>query len=110
MGHGCDDESNPVHRPMEQAMFVAQDNQLALLDRSKTAAIDPATMPPAPSAVIKLLNQGVHSTHFLFQEDGPIREVETWSPPRVSDIRTLEEVRDRLRNLRVALDSPPPGE
>jgi len=95
---------------MEQAMLVAQNNQLAPLDRSKTATIDPATMPPATSAVIKLLNRGVRSTHFLFPDDGPTREVEIWSPPCVSDIRTLEEVRDRLRNLRLALDPAPPGE
>jgi hypothetical protein len=95
---------------MEQKMLVAQNKQLASLDRTKAAAIDPATMPPATSAVIKLLKEGVRSTHFLFPENGPIRETETWLPPFVTDTRTLEEVRDRLRNLHIALDPAPPGE
>jgi hypothetical protein len=95
---------------MEQAMLVAQNKQVAPLERPKTAAIDSTTMPPATPAVTKLLKEGVQSTHFLFPENGPIREVETWLPPRVTNPRTLEEVGDRLRHLAIALDPAPSGE
>jgi hypothetical protein len=91
-------------------MHVAQNQQLAPLDRPKTAAIDPATMPPATSAVTRLLKEGVQSTRLLFPENRPTRGVETWLPPRVTDLRMLEEVRDRLRNLTIALDPAPPGD
>jgi hypothetical protein len=95
---------------MEQKMHVAQKQPLAPLDRPKTAAIDPATMPPATPAVTKLLKGGVRSTRLLFPENGPAREVETWLPPHVTDLRILVEVRNRLRNLAIALDPAPPGD
>jgi len=91
-------------------MLVAQNQQFAPLDRPKAAAIDLATMPPATAAVTKLLREGVRSTRLLFPENGPTREVETWLPPRVTDLRLLEDVRDRLRNLAIALDPAPPGD
>jgi hypothetical protein len=95
---------------MEQTMLVAQNHQLAPPGRPKTAAIDPATMPPATPAVTTLLKAGVRSTRLLFPENGPTRKVETWLPPRVTDLRMIEEVRDRLRNLTIALDPAPPGD
>jgi hypothetical protein len=91
-------------------MLVAQNHQLAPLDRPKASVSDPATMPPATPAVTKVLKEGVRSTRLLFPENGPTREVEAWLPPRVTDIRVLEEVRDRLRNLAIALDPAPPGD
>ncbi len=91
-------------------MPVAQNLQLAPLDQSETAIIDPATMPPPTLAVTKLLKEGVRSTRLLFPENGPTREVETWLPPCVTDLRTLDEVRDRLRNVAIALDPAPPGD
>ncbi len=91
-------------------MAVAQHQQLSPLDSPKAVAINPATMPPATPAVTKLLKVGVRSTHFLFPENGPTREVETWVPPRVTDLQMLEEVRDRLRNLAIALSPAPPGD
>jgi hypothetical protein len=95
---------------MEQIMPVVQNQQLAPLDRPETAAIDPATMPPPTPAVTNLLKGGVRSTRLLFPENGPTREVETWLPLRVTDLRTLEEVRDRLCNVAIALDPAPPGD
>lgn len=89
-------------------MLVAQDQQSAPLD--SPTAVGPATMPPATPAVIRLLKEGVRSTHFLFPENGPTREVETWVPPRVTDRQMLEEVRDRIQNLAIALRPAPSGD
>ncbi len=91
-------------------MLVAQNQQLAPLDSPKAVAINPATMPPATPAVIRLLKEGIRSTHFLFPENGPTREVEIWVPPRVEDLQMREEVRDRLRNLAIALNPAPSGD
>ncbi len=91
-------------------MLVAQNQQSQPLDRAKTAVIDPATMPPATPAVTELLKEGVRSTRLLFPENGPTREVQTWLPPHVTDLRVLEEVRDRLCNLSIALDPAPSGD
>ena len=91
-------------------MLVAQNKQVVPLERPNAAAIDPSTKPAATPAVIRLLKEGVRSTRLLFPEIGPTRVVETWLPPRVTDPRILEEVRDRLRNLAIALDPAPPGE
>jgi hypothetical protein len=91
-------------------MLVAQNQRLAPLDSPKAVAINPATMPPATPAVTRILKVGVRSTHFLFPENGPTREVETWVPPRVTDLQMLEEVRDRIRNLAIALTPAPSGD
>ena len=90
-------------------MLVAQNQQLAPLDSPKAVAINPATVPPATPVVTRLLKVGVRSTHFLFPENGSTREVETWVPPRVTDLQMLEEVIDRIRNLAIALTPAPPG-
>jgi hypothetical protein len=91
-------------------MLVAQNQQLAPLDSPKAVAINPATMPPATPAVTRLLKVGIRSTHFLFPENGPTREVETWVPPGVTNLQVLAEVRDRLRNLAITLNSAPSGD
>jgi hypothetical protein len=91
-------------------MPVAQNEQWAPLDPTKTAAMNPATMPLATPAVSKLIKGGVRSTRLLFPENGPVREVETWLPPRLTDLRMLEEVKNRLCDLAIALEPAPPGD
>ncbi len=89
-----------------QTALAPQDNR-GLATRTEDAS---SSWPEIPAAIGRLIRAGVISSHMVFPENGPAREIVRWKAPIVRDAAELERVELHLDAVEAHLEPMERGE